>query len=131
VVSSTPRPHFTPGKDTVPILQEAGWAPGPVWTDGKYRHHRDLIPDRPARSQSPYRLSYPAHTEVIYMNIFLLVVTDSTRKQTQKQMKGPQVGMGSTVWWWPCNHFVLSVQARVSAIYWHYQELTTFSTLAE
>ena len=30
VVSSTPRPHFTPGKDTVPILQEAGWATGPV-----------------------------------------------------------------------------------------------------
>jgi len=25
VVSSTPRPHFTPGKDPVPILQEAGW----------------------------------------------------------------------------------------------------------
>jgi hypothetical protein len=23
---------FTPGKDTVPIVQEAGWAPGPVWT---------------------------------------------------------------------------------------------------
>jgi len=32
VVSSTPWPHFTPGKDPVPILQEAGWAPGPVWT---------------------------------------------------------------------------------------------------
>jgi len=26
-----PRPHFTPGKDPVPIVQEAGWAPGPVW----------------------------------------------------------------------------------------------------
>ena len=37
VVSSTPRPHFTPGKDTVPILQEVGWAPGPVWTGGKSR----------------------------------------------------------------------------------------------
>jgi hypothetical protein len=22
---------FTPGKDPVPIVQEAGWAPGPVW----------------------------------------------------------------------------------------------------
>ena len=31
VVSSMPWPHFTPGKDPVPILQEAGWAPGPVW----------------------------------------------------------------------------------------------------
>jgi len=35
--------------------------------------------------------------EVIYMNIFLLVVKDSTRKQTQKQMKGSEVGMGSTI----------------------------------
>jgi len=25
VVSSTRRPHFTPGKEPVPILQEAGW----------------------------------------------------------------------------------------------------------
>jgi len=48
VVSSTPRPHFTHGKEPVPILQEAGWAPGPVWTGGKSRPHRDSISDRPA-----------------------------------------------------------------------------------
>ena len=24
--------HFTPGKEPVPIVQEAGWAPGLVWT---------------------------------------------------------------------------------------------------
>jgi len=63
MVSSTPRPHFTAGKDPVPILQEAGWAPGPVWTGGKSRAHRDSIPDRPARSQTLYGLSYPAHTK--------------------------------------------------------------------
>ena len=56
-----PRPHFTPGKDPVPILQEAGWAPGPVWTGGKSRPHKDSIPDHPAGSQSLYRLSYQAH----------------------------------------------------------------------
>jgi hypothetical protein len=29
---SAPRPGcFTPGKDPIPIVQEAGWAPGPVW----------------------------------------------------------------------------------------------------
>jgi len=59
--SSTPRPHFIPWKDPVPILQEAGWAPGLVWTGGKSRPHRDSIPDRPARSQSLYRLSCRAH----------------------------------------------------------------------
>jgi hypothetical protein len=36
-VSSAPRPHFTPVKDTLPIVQEAGWAPGPVWTDYNVR----------------------------------------------------------------------------------------------
>ena len=69
VVSSTPRPHFTPGKDTVPILQEAGWAPGPVWTGGKSRPHRDSIPDRPPRSQSLYRLSYRAHINRLILHI--------------------------------------------------------------
>ena len=67
MVSSTPRPHFTPGKDPVPILQEAGWAPGPVCTGGKSRPHRDSMPDRPARSQSLYRLSYPANTYRTYV----------------------------------------------------------------
>jgi hypothetical protein len=27
--------RFTPGNDPVPIVQESGWAPGPVWTDAK------------------------------------------------------------------------------------------------
>ena len=65
MVSSTARPHFTAGRDPVPILQVAGWAPGPVWTGGKSRPHRDSISDRPARSQSLYQLGYPAHTENI------------------------------------------------------------------
>jgi hypothetical protein len=31
VISITPRPPLPPGKDPVPIVQEAGWAPEPVW----------------------------------------------------------------------------------------------------
>ena len=49
----------TPEKDSVPILQEAGWALGTVWSGGKSRPHRDSIPDHPAHSQSLYRLGYP------------------------------------------------------------------------
>ena len=51
-----PSTHFTGG----------WWAQGPVWTGGKSRPHRDSIPDRPARSQSLYRLSYPAHCCNVY-----------------------------------------------------------------
>jgi len=60
--AASPGRTFTPGKKSVPILQEAVWVPGPVWTGGKSRPHRDSIPDRPARSQSLYRLSYLTHT---------------------------------------------------------------------
>ena len=82
-VSSTPRPHFTAGKDPVPILQDAGRAPGPVWTGGKSRPHRDSIPDRPARSQSLYRLSYPTHYSYFQVKVLyflspqLLLTLDS------------------------------------------------------
>ena len=60
VSASTPAAH-TPGKDPVPILQEAGWSPGPVWTGAEnLAPTKTRSPDRPARSQSLYRLSYPA-----------------------------------------------------------------------
>ena len=48
-VSVTPRPLFTPGKDLVPIVEEDGWAPGPVWTDAKNLAPTGIRPpDRPA-----------------------------------------------------------------------------------
>jgi hypothetical protein len=61
-VSVTPRPLSTPGKDPLPIVQEAGWAPGPVWTGAENLAPTGIrFPDRPTCSQSLYRLSYPAH----------------------------------------------------------------------
>jgi hypothetical protein len=51
------------GKDPVPIVQEAGWAPGPFWTCAKnLASTGSRSPDRPARSQSLYRQSYPVHS---------------------------------------------------------------------
>ena len=50
-VSVTPRLLFTPGKDPVPILQEAEWAPGPVWKGAENLASTGIrSPDRPARS---------------------------------------------------------------------------------
>ena len=69
MVSSTPRPHFTSGKDTVPIVQEAGWVPGPVLKGGKSRPHQDSIPHRPARSSVaiPTELPTPhTHCSSVY-----------------------------------------------------------------
>ena len=63
--SFTPRPLFTPGKDPVPIVQEAGWVPAPVWTCVENLAPTGIrSPDRPAVAQSLYRLSYPVHENV-------------------------------------------------------------------
>ena len=60
--SVTPRPLFTPGKDPVPIIQEVGWAPGPVWTGAENLAPTGIrFPDCPAPKQSIYRLSYRGH----------------------------------------------------------------------
>ena len=58
---STPRPgRFTLGKDPVHIVKEAGWAPGPVCTDAENLASTGIrSPDRPACSESLYRLGYP------------------------------------------------------------------------
>ena len=61
-VSVTPRPLFSLGKDPVPIVKEAEWAPGPVWTGAENVAPTGIrSPERPARSQSLYRLSYRAY----------------------------------------------------------------------
>jgi len=44
---------FYPKKYTVPTIQEAGWAPGPVWTGAENLAPTGIrSPNRPARSQS-------------------------------------------------------------------------------
>jgi hypothetical protein len=50
---STPRPgRFNPGKEPVPIVQEAAWVPGPVWTGTENIASTGIrFPDRRARSE--------------------------------------------------------------------------------
>jgi hypothetical protein len=69
---------FIPGKDLVPIVQEAGWAPGPVWTGAE-----NLAPtafrslDRPDHSESLDQLCYPTQlqcTQFIYIFISILSI---------------------------------------------------------
>jgi hypothetical protein len=66
-VSVMPQPLSTPGKDPVLIVQEAGWAPGPVWTGAENLASTGIrSPDRPAHSQSLYWLSYLTHRYPLY-----------------------------------------------------------------
>jgi hypothetical protein len=70
---SAPRPgRFTLGKDPVPIVYEAGWAPGTVWMGAE-----NLAPtgirslDRPAHSELLHRLIFPSPYSgtVVFQNI--------------------------------------------------------------
>jgi len=55
-ISSTLRLLY-PQEHPVPLLQEAGWAPCPVWEARNFTGTR--VPDRPAQSKSLHRLNYP------------------------------------------------------------------------
>ena len=69
-VSVTPRPLFSPRKDPVPLVQEAEWAPGSVWTGAENLAPTGIpSPDRPARSQSLYQLRYRGPQLRIYCHL--------------------------------------------------------------
>ena len=72
-----------PGKDPVPIVQEAGWAPGAGldWC-GKSRPPPTGIrpPDRPARSESLYRLSYRGRKCIKCEDIYTRTADRLTRR---------------------------------------------------
>ena len=57
-----------PGKDPVPSVQEAGWAPGSVWTGAENLTPIGIrSPDRPVRSESLYRLGYPGRHRHVFI----------------------------------------------------------------
>ena len=67
--------RFTPGKDPVPIVHEAGLVPGPVWTGAENLAPNGIrSPDRPARSAVtiPTELSRPFHKTL--RNFFYLFI---------------------------------------------------------
>jgi len=86
VVSSTHRQHFSPRKDPVPVLQAAEWAPGPVWTGGKSRPHRDSIPDRPALSSVAIPTELPVP---LIWSLCLLITIDTLLLRSSFQFTTP------------------------------------------
>ena len=76
--ASRPGHSLPPGKTRYPLLQEAGWAPGPVWTGAENLAPTGIrSPYRPIRSHSLYLLSYPAylrHYNLLTFILFLLLL---------------------------------------------------------
>ena len=60
VIKATPLPFYPRERNLNALVQEAGWTPGPVWTGAENLASTGIrSSDRPARSESLYRLSYP------------------------------------------------------------------------
>jgi hypothetical protein len=89
VVSVTLRPRFSPWERApVPTVQDAGWAPKPVWTQRLQEKILSPLPGieprspgRLARNQTLYWLSYPAHMFLVgtlntslYINLRSVVI---------------------------------------------------------
>jgi hypothetical protein len=74
VVSTTPRPLY-PRERPVSFVQEAGWAPVPVWTCAKNLVSTGIrSPDRLAGSQLLYRPSYSGPPSAIpFVNWFCIL----------------------------------------------------------
>jgi hypothetical protein len=59
-------------RNQVPILQEAWWAPWPVWTDAENLAPTGIrSPDRSGRSESLYWLRYPGPCMCVLSYIFM------------------------------------------------------------
>jgi len=59
VVNATARPLYPRERDPGPVVQDAGWAPGPVWTGAENLATIWMrSPNRPTRSDPLNRLSY-------------------------------------------------------------------------
>jgi hypothetical protein len=59
VVNATPRPLYSRERDSSPTAQEATWDPRPIWRGAENLAPTDTrSPDRPALSESLYRLNY-------------------------------------------------------------------------
>jgi hypothetical protein len=63
MVSTTPRARYLRDRDPLFILEEAGWAPGPIWKGGEQFDATGIrSPDRPARGDRYYTdWDIPAH----------------------------------------------------------------------
>jgi hypothetical protein len=78
-VSVTFRPLFTPGKDPVPNVQEAAWAPGPAWTGAENLVPNGIgSPDRPATR--PTTTSINTYTNYSFIKLYVIWIEISFLK---------------------------------------------------
>jgi hypothetical protein len=96
-VSVTPRPLFTPRKDSVPIVQEAGWAPGLVWIGA----------ENPASHRDPRTIQPVASCYTDYgtrPTICFIVFKKSSNSLTKSERHSSDSVLGSSFKWMHVYH---------------------------
>ena len=86
-ISVTPRPLFTPGKDPVLIVQEAGWAPGPVWIGAE-----NLAPTE-IRSPEVLLWVIRLYLRIEFIIIIIIIISSSSSSSNSSYCCGG-VGVG-------------------------------------
>jgi len=117
-VSVTPRPLFTPGKDLVPIVQEAGRAPGPVWTGAENLAPPpgfDLRTIQPVASRYTDYATRPTRYKILHCKVTCLACNlplnlTSLPLQTSR-VRHPCYELGLTVLW---KNKIVNIQHDVS-----------------
>jgi hypothetical protein len=100
-VSVTLQLHLAPKKDPVPIVQEARWASELVWTGAEDLFPTGIwSPDCPARRQSLYWLSFPAHADkfLIERNIYYSIWCSDSSEYNDCLLGCITVYLVSNVW---------------------------------
>ena len=96
---------FTPGKDPVPIVQKAGWAPGPVWTGAEYLaptgfRSTDRLSGRCTDRAVPAHPPYRTEIKCVWVYAFLRLYDDS-RIRRGELLIIPRCG--SSTWFRPLD----------------------------
>jgi len=90
VFSSRPPPLYPQEKEAVRIVQEARWAPGPVWIGaGNLAPQKIRSPDPPVRRKSLYGLCYPGPRTFTVAN-FLLLLSSLLQASKDPKAKTPR-----------------------------------------
>ena len=109
-----------PGKDSVLIVQEAGWAPGPVWTGAENLASTGIrSPDRPARSQYKRNVIVAKlFYFVLPINRDLYVLFKECEQKPNCNITSTAIGVCSTK---ACGCFCLATvwNCNVSHVEWH------------
>ena len=86
MINATPRPLYPRERDPVPIVQEAGWAAGPIWTGAENAPPPGFDPRSAKLVASRYTdYAIPANTFVyvcVYIYTYTYIVKMKTKTDT-------------------------------------------------